>query len=213
MSSSDDMDSLDSDKCAVAKQPKDKKDKAEKKKAKKDKKKAKKDAKKAKKELKKVRKEMKKAEKVAKKAKKDKKLKGGSSDSSSSSVEDLPFLLDQNFGSSAGHVDRANAQGKIERALGLATSNFAFVSREDDAAIAKEVGHQPEYKEGVFREDQSKDWICQRIKGDGEACGARNFVRNEKCYVCNALRPAMGNKVLRSQDLKGVRADGHFYRG
>mmetsp|Transcript_1618 Transcript_1618/g.4189 ORF Transcript_1618/g.4189 Transcript_1618/m.4189 type:complete len:205 (-) Transcript_1618:149-763(-) len=204
MSSSDDVDSVDSDTRAKAAKKLAAPDKKKEKKAKKEKKKAKKDAKKAKKELKKVRKEMKKAGKKVKQ-------KDGMSDSSSSSV-DFNFMLDQNYGAAASY-DRMEANGKIQRVLGMSTSSFGFISREDDAAVAEEVGHQVDKVEGRLAEDRSRDWICQRMKPNGEACLARNFVKNEKCYLCNALRPsAVGAKVLRAKDLKGVQADGHHYR-
>mmetsp|Transcript_118889 Transcript_118889/g.343883 ORF Transcript_118889/g.343883 Transcript_118889/m.343883 type:complete len:91 (-) Transcript_118889:94-366(-) len=89
---------------------------------------------------------------------------------------------------------------------------LAFVSREDDEVVAREAGFEngQDPKRGAT-EDRSRDWICTKMRANGEACNARNFVRNENCYQCNALRPVSVN-VRQSRDMKGTALDGHRYR-
>lgn len=185
--------------------------------SKKEVKKAKKEAKKEKKLRKEAKKAVKKAKKLAKKLEgkkvKKKKKKSSSSSSSSSSgagSDDLNFVLDQSFGAAP---DGRSQGTKIQRALGLTSGMLAFVGREDDEKVAREAGFeaaQQDLKRGAT-EDRSRDWICPKMVSGGEACNARNFVKNENCYKCNALRPTNIN-VRQSRDTKGTRADGHRYR-
>lgn len=201
---------------------KDEKEKEGKEKAsKKEKKQAKKQKKKEKKLAKKVKKAAKKADKASRKAelaldgRPAKKKKGSSSSSSSSSSGssiDLNFVMDQNFSSSGAGMDPRNPDAKIQRALGLTCGNFGFIEREDDAAIAKEVGHVRSRDQEKGAEDRSRDWICTKTKANGETCNARNFVKNETCYACGAMQPKNAPTVLRSKDLKGVKLDGHRYK-
>mmetsp|Transcript_41739 Transcript_41739/g.73400 ORF Transcript_41739/g.73400 Transcript_41739/m.73400 type:complete len:236 (+) Transcript_41739:93-800(+) len=177
-------------------------------------KKEKKDAKKAKKKMKKAKKELKKVKKKMKKAKKQKKKAASSSSSSSSddsSSEDINFLLSSDFGSTGKQLDPRNPDAKIQRALGLTCGSFSFIQRSDDAEVAKEAGYDRPRSDGKFSEDTTRDWICQRLIAD-KPCGMRNFVRNEKCCGCGALRPQLGNKVLKAGDLKGVKLDKHYFR-
>lgn len=204
-----------------------KKDKKEKKKEKKEAKKAKKIAKKEKKAKKAVKKAKKKlAKEEAKMAKeggkkaKGKKKKAGSSSSSDSSSSSsslssglgLNFVLDQDFGRSGEQMDPRNPDRKIQKALGLTCGNFSFIDRDDDEKVAKEYSNTGLFVDGKVAEDRSRDWICQRSKANGEPCGARNFMRNENCIKCNALKPRAGAAVLQSRDVKGTKLDGYKYK-
>ncbi|CAK0801077.1 unnamed protein product [Prorocentrum cordatum] len=121
--------------------------------------------------------------------------------------------MDKGFGSGG---DVRTPDARIQRALGLNMSAFSFVQREDDAELAKELGHQAKLAaEDKTAEDRSRDWICMRSNAQGEACSSRNFVRNEKCYKCGGLRPSGGVTVRTQKDVnqgKGCRLDGHKYR-
>lgn len=154
-------------------------------------KKAKKAAKKAKKLAKKEKKLQKKVAKQEKKlAKAKKKNKKGSSSSSSSSdsdsdADDLNFVLPTEFSTSGRGMDPRNPDAKIQKALGLTCGYFSFIERDDDEKVAKEA-LADRHKSG---EDQTRDWICQKVKANGDICNGRNFVKNERCYSCNSLRP------------------------
>lgn len=149
----------------------------------------------AKKEKKLAKKEAKKAKKLAKKAKKK-----GSSSSSSSSDSDLGlnFVLDIDYGKVAG--DRQDPDAKVRKALGLPGS-YEFVKRDDDEQIAKEVGGR-DYCEDSLAEDRSRDWVCQKVKANGEICGMRNFVKNDKCFGCNSLRPKTAVTMKQAGDIQ-----------
>lgn len=186
----------------------------DKKRLKKEKQKSHKEKKKAKKQAKK---EKHKAKKDAKKETKGKKkacsVSSSSSSSSDSSSDGFNFVMDRDFGDSGKMLDPRNPDARIQRALGLGCGNFGFVEREDDEKLAKEAGHQKMQlaADEKLKEDQSKDWICQRSKADGEACGARNFLKNENCYKCNKLRPRTAPTVRQSKD-KGTRLDYNKYK-
>mmetsp|Transcript_32350 Transcript_32350/g.69283 ORF Transcript_32350/g.69283 Transcript_32350/m.69283 type:complete len:190 (-) Transcript_32350:47-616(-) len=175
--------------------------------AKKAKKKAKKEAKKEKKVLKKVKKAAKKAKKAEKKMAKSSKSKKKKSSSSSSSSSSLlggamdGFVMDAGFGLSDDKVQARNPDSRIQRALGLSSGYFSFVGREDDSQIIKEVEDaRLAEKRSQAGEDRSRDWICQKMRANGEACNARNFVKNETCYSCGAMRPRQGPTVKQVGD-------------
>lgn len=209
---------------SMGKEGKEKKEDKEKA-SKKDKKKEKKQKKKEKKLAKKAKKAAKKAEKAKRKvelaldglesrpAKKSRGSSSSSSSSSSGSSVELNFVMDKSFSTSGG-LDPRNPDAKIQRALGLTCGNFGFVEREDDAATAKEHGHQRDQTQDKTAEDRSRDWICQKAKATGEPCNSRNFVKNEFCYKCGAMQPRQSN-VLQSRDVKGSkmgRGDRQFFR-
>merc|ERR1711879_555529 len=97
--------------------------------------------------------------------------------------------MDRNFARPGAGQDPRNPDAKIQRALGINSEQLAFVQRDDDEAIAREAQYEQQSKFDKTSEDRSRDWICQRLKASGEICGARNFVKNEKCFACNALAP------------------------
>lgn len=134
-----------------------------------------------------------------------------SSTSSETSSMDIQFVLDRDYGSSSHH--RLNQESKIQRALGFSCGSFEFVKRDDDLSTERDVGQQKRRAEdGRLAEDTSRDWICQRSKANGEMCGGRNFVKNEKCFVCGSLRPTCGPQLLRAGDVKPARIDGVCFR-
>mmetsp|Transcript_83393 Transcript_83393/g.214760 ORF Transcript_83393/g.214760 Transcript_83393/m.214760 type:complete len:211 (-) Transcript_83393:74-706(-) len=183
-------------------------------KAEKEAKKAEKKAKKAaKKEKKHVKKEAKRSKKEAKKAKK----KSSSSSSDSDSSLGLNFVMDKNFGQTGRDIDRMDPNIKIQKALGLNCGDFDFVGREDDEQVAKEVADEKLRQKMMDEcitggEDRSKDWICQKMKANGEMCGNRNFARNEKCFACSTLRSRHAPSMKSAKNMEGVKIDGHKRR-
>lgn len=169
---------------AVSKHEK-KDDRKKDKKAKKAAKKAKKLAKKEKKLQKKVAKQEKKLAKAKKKNKKGSSSSSSSSSDSDSDADDLNFVLPTEFSTSGRGMDPRNPDAKIQKALGLTCGYFSFIERDDDEKVAKEA-LADRHKSG---EDQTRDWICQKVKANGDICNGRNFVKNERCYSCNSLRP------------------------
>mmetsp|Transcript_78587 Transcript_78587/g.244773 ORF Transcript_78587/g.244773 Transcript_78587/m.244773 type:complete len:109 (-) Transcript_78587:71-397(-) len=108
-------------------------------------------------------------------------------------------------------MDPRNPDRKIQRALGLTCGAFSFIERDDDQQVAKDYGYGGKFADGKVAEDRSRDWICQRSKANGDPCGTRNFMRNEHCVTCGALKPR-GAFTLQARDLKGCKVDGYRYR-